>query len=117
MADPGLMYADSTSPLDTLYRELLKVGFVVLRQAVDAGDTGWIAAEIELLHNVPSLIGETNLTRHEYFWDKERRAYLEWVCVPGREKQKSRMTTYYEPLWNEMKDHLKALNVRPDEMP
>ena len=62
--------------LDDLYCQLLKVGFVVLRQAVDANDNDWLSVELELLHNVPSLIGETNSNRHEYFWFQERKAYL-----------------------------------------
>ncbi len=100
--------------LDAIYRELLKLGFIVLRQASDAHDLEWLAAEIELLHNVPSLIGENNPRRHAYFWHKERVAYLEWVLAPGRELQRSRMETYYEPLWKEMESHIEALNVRRD---
>jgi hypothetical protein len=95
--------------LDALYREFLKLGFVVLRQAADAGDAVWVAAEIELLHNVPSLIGEANPKRHEYFWQKERTAYLEWVNAPGRGLQRSRMATYYEPIWKEMEGIVSAL--------
>jgi len=87
---------------DRLYRHLLTAGFLVLRQASDAGDAAWVAAEIELLHNVPSLIGEMNPERHEYFWQQERTAYLEWVNAPGRDLQRSRMATYYEPIWKEM---------------
>ena len=94
--------------LNALYCEFLKLGVVVLRQASDTGDLEWIAAEIELLHNVPSLIGELNPKRHEYFWRQERTAYLEWVDYPGRELQRSRMATYYEPIWREMERCMSA---------
>jgi hypothetical protein len=97
--------------LDPLYRELLKLGFMVLRQAAEADDAAWIAAEIELLHNVPSLIGEANPKRHEYFWQQERMAYLEWVNAPGRELQRSRMATYYEPIWKEMEGIVSVLRT------
>ncbi len=97
------------STLDALYRELLKLGFVVMRQASEAGDLEWLAAEIELLHNVPSLIEEKNPERHEYFWQQERKVYLEWVLAPGRELQRSRMATYYEPVWEEMEGCILAL--------
>jgi len=90
------------SDLDSLYAQLLRVGFVVLRQAVESGDRGWIDAELELLHNVPSLLGETNPERHAYFWSKERTHYIEWASEPGREVPKSRMRTYYKPIWDEM---------------
>jgi hypothetical protein len=88
--------------LDPLYAQFLTVGFVVMRQAVESGNSDWIDAEMELLHNVPSLIGEGNAKRHKYFWSKERARYIEWVSTPGREWQKSRMLTYYEPIWDEI---------------
>lgn len=97
--------------LDELYRQFLQLGFVVLRQAVDAHDSEWANAEVELLHNVPSLIGERNPERHRYFWHQERAAYLEWVLAPGRELQKSRVATFYEPLWKEMEGCIAELRA------
>jgi hypothetical protein len=88
--------------LDLFYAQLLSVGFVVMRQAAEANNRDWLEAEFELLHNVPSLIGEPNAERHRYFWSQERTHYIEWVSAPGREEAKARMTTYYEPIWNEM---------------
>lgn len=98
--------------LDQLYKHLLQFGFIVLRQAMDAHDSEWVNAEVELLHNVPSLIGENNSERHLYFWHHERAAYLEWVLAPGRELQKSRMATYYEPLWKEMESCMADLGAK-----
>lgn len=88
--------------LDALYTHLLAVGFVVMRQAAESKSRDWLDAEFELLHNVPSLIGETNAERHRYFWYKERPHHIEWVSAPGREEAKSRMLTYYKPIWDEM---------------
>jgi hypothetical protein len=102
----------SMTKLDDLYRQFLQFGFVVLRQALDAHDSEWMTAEVELLHNVPSLIGEKNPSRHRYFWDQERTAYLDWVRAPGRELQKSRMATYYEPLWKEMENCVTNLGTQ-----
>lgn len=56
----------------------------------------------ELLHNVPSLIDESNAERHKYFWFKERTHYISWASAPGRENAKARMETYYQAIWNEM---------------
>ena len=95
--------------LDDLYCQFLKVGFVVLRQAADACDPAWVLAEIELLHNIPSLIGERNAKRHAYFWHQERKAYVEWVIAAGKELPRSRMATYYEPIWKEMEGILLTL--------
>lgn len=93
--------------LNGLYGRLLAAGFLVLRQAVDAKDFEWAQAEIELLHNVPSLIDEPNLERHRYFWFTEREHYINWASAPGHEKVKSRMNTYYVSLWAEMEPILR----------
>ena len=90
------------SSLDLLYARLLQVGFVVMRQAAESKNRDWLDAELEMLHNVPSLIGESNIERHRYFWFKERMHYIEWISATGREWAKSRMMTYYRPIWDEM---------------
>lgn len=95
------------SELDLLYVRFLQVGFLLLRQAVDSGDQDWVRAEVTLLHNIPSLIGEQNVARHEYFWNGERTLYLDWSSAHGTEEAKSRMRTFYEPIWRAM-EHLIA---------
>ncbi|WP_373652598.1 MULTISPECIES: hypothetical protein [unclassified Schlesneria] len=89
--------------LENLYLDLLEVGFLVLRQAVDSKDPDWIEAEMEMLHNIPSLVGESNVLRHHYYWFGERTRYLERVLArEGNGEQASRIDTYYEPIWREM---------------
>jgi hypothetical protein len=88
--------------LNKLYTRLLQVGFIVLRQAIASDERAWVQAEVELLHNVPSLIGEANTKRHEYFWFAERAHYLDWISAHGSPEAKSRKQTYYEPVWREM---------------
>jgi len=97
------------SELSAHYGRLLQAGFITLRQAVASSDLDWIQAEIEFLHNIPSLIGESNILRHEHFWNKERIAYIEWATVPGRELQNSRLRTYYQPIWNDMDSAMKKI--------
>jgi hypothetical protein len=81
---------------------LLQVGFLLLRQAFDAGDREWLFAEIEFLHNVPSLLGEENIERQRYFWFSERDIYLERLEARGEEEPLLRMRIFYEPIWKEM---------------
>lgn len=88
--------------LDKFYLRLLKFGFLILKQAADEGDSAWLKAEIEFLHNVPSLIGETNVQRHRYFWLAEREMYLSWIETHGADRAKSRMRTYYRLILEEM---------------
>ena len=88
--------------LHALYAELLSMGFLVLRQAAHCENRDWLAAELEMLHNVPSLLGEENVERHRYYWFSERQHYIDWASAPGHEEANSRMRTYYEPIWREM---------------
>lgn len=90
------------SELDDLYKQMLACGFLILRRAADVGDVAWLRSEITLLHNVPSLIGESNRLRHKHFWEHERIAYLDWSRSHGHAAQRSAMDTYYGPLWEQM---------------
>ena len=94
--------------LDDNYKMLLNVGFIVLREALQSGSTDWVKAEIEMLHNVPSLIGETNALRHEYYWEKERTAYVEWIKKFGSEYAQSRMAVFYEPIWESISKEIES---------
>ncbi len=98
--------------INTLYAQLLHVGFIVLRQAIDAKDWEWADKERELLHNVPSLMNESNMERHKCFWLLERPRYIEWVSARGGEPR-SRMMTYYAPLWKEMEPVIQEFLASP----
>ena len=95
--------------LNSLYIQMLHVGMLVLRQAFCEGDMEWTGAEIELLHNIPSLINEPNTCHHDYFWSATRAHYVEVASKPGREIMKSRMNTYYEPLWRQMEPIIRKM--------
>lgn len=95
--------------LDDCYKMLLNVGFIVLREAMQSGSREWLNAELEMLHNVPSLIGESNGHRHRYYWLQERIAYMEWISTSGSDHAKSRMKTYYQPVWEEMSKEIDAM--------
>jgi hypothetical protein len=88
--------------LDRLYARLLSLGFVVLKQAARSGNRDWLEAELEMLHNVPSLLGEENVERHRYYWFSERTHYIDRISQSGDDEAKSRMKTYYQPIWDEM---------------
>lgn len=91
------------SELEKIYIHILRVGFVVLRQAIDSGDSEWLSAEIEMLHNIPSLIGEENPERHRYYWMVERPHHVAWAESHKPDEARKRIRTYYEPIWDELK--------------
>lgn len=90
------------SELDNLYCRLLHLGMIVLQEAAHARDLEWLLSELEMLHNIPSLVGETNGLRHEYYWKQERDYYIEKVTARAHEEQIRRMRMFYEPIWQEM---------------
>jgi hypothetical protein len=96
------------NPLDTLYLEHLRLGFLMLRLAVDSNDASWTRAETELLHNIPSLICETNPLRHIYFWEGERELYIDWSNTRD-EEMRARIDCYYLPIWEAMQPLISAL--------
>jgi hypothetical protein len=98
--------------INQYYVRLLHLGFIVLRQAIDAKDWEWADREREFLHNIPSLINEPNIKRHEHFWNNERPMYVEWVNKRGGDA-KSRMLTYYEPTFCEMDTAIQELIAAP----
>jgi hypothetical protein len=67
------------SERDKLYLQILTYGLIRLREAARAGDSDYCAVEADHLHNLPSLLGEPNELRHEYYFEKERTLYLERV--------------------------------------
>jgi hypothetical protein len=101
--------------LDTLYLRFLEAGLLVLRTAIYSGDPEWSKAEVQLLHNVPSLIDEHNIERHRYFWTSERELYLDRLSAHGAEEPMMRMRTCYESLWKEMEPLMLRLFELNDE--
>jgi hypothetical protein len=82
---------------DSIYVQILQHGLLRIRDSAALGHLQYCAVESEHLHNVPSLIGETNEERHLYYFAQERTHYLEYVdrTIPGLDFTLRR----YEELW------------------
>src|SRR5262245_19997710 len=82
---------------DTIYAQILHHGLLRIRDAAGLGHLQYCAVESEHLHNIPSLIGETNEARHTYYFCQERTYYLERVdrSIPGLDFTMRR----YAELW------------------
>lgn len=91
---------------DAHYAWLLHLGPVVVRDAIKSGDHAWAEAEAEMLHNVPSLIGETNEHRRRNFIEKEAPSCIDWVAKHGPELAQSRARSRYAPIFEKLKDEL-----------
>jgi hypothetical protein len=90
------------SERDQIYIQILQYGLLSLRNAGLQGMIEYCAIEAEHLHNLPTLIGESNERRHEYYFERERPCYLEQVdrSVPGLDFTLRR----YEECWRELRD-------------
>ncbi|MDB5387522.1 MAG: hypothetical protein JWM11_3168 [Planctomycetaceae bacterium] len=64
---------------DQIYLKILHFGLVQIRAVARGGNARYCTIEAEHLHNIPTLIGESNEHRHTYYLDIERTWYLEHV--------------------------------------
>ena len=86
---------------DEIYRQILHIGLNELRDAAVNGRIQYCAVEAEHLHNIPSLIGEPNELRHDYYFDAERAYYLERV---ERSEEIEFMLGRYAELWQQLEE-------------
>jgi hypothetical protein len=94
------MNADQASERDRIYLQILQWGLIGVRAAAWAGDSAYCAVEADHLHNLPSLVGETNELRHDYYYEQERTLYLERVdrSIMGV----GNTLVLYEKLWAQL---------------
>lgn len=64
---------------DEAYIWILQHGLQCMRDCSALGLVDYCAIESEHLHNIPSLLGEINESRHEYYLQQERARYLAHV--------------------------------------
>ncbi|MEZ6033744.1 MAG: hypothetical protein R3C17_11660 [Planctomycetaceae bacterium] len=100
--------------LDQLYVELLRLGLILLRNAVDSGNSDWSRQEVEHLHEVPSLIGDRNRFHHLGYWDMSQGSYLDWVHRQNVDRQ-NEILAFYQTVWTKMAPIMDSLQKRTDE--
>lgn len=93
---------DYSEELGQAYVRMLHSGLIAVRDAIAEGQRDWAYALADLLHNLPSLIGEPNGERHRYFWKGERPLYLERIAAVGSEEAVRHTRIYFEPIWTEI---------------
>jgi hypothetical protein len=94
------------SELDRLYIAILYRGLVSIRNASSNGDLDLCRAESEYLHEIPSLIGETNMHRHIYQVTKVRPAFLKWANDNRREDVLEFVKTWLAAEWKRIDEIL-----------
>jgi hypothetical protein len=96
------------SDRDQAYLALLHSGLVMLRNVAHAGQIDLCHIEAEHLHEIPTLIGEGNEARHEYYLRGTRDLYLQSLKQLGAgEYLESANIWYFEP-WRTLEAFAKA---------
>lgn len=91
--------------LNHIYKTVLTLGLLEIRNAALSGDATRCHFEAEHLHNLPSLIGEENIERHLYYLNKERVRYVEACQAHDAELGRVSCTHSLErlvPFWDEL---------------
>jgi hypothetical protein len=94
------------SELDRLYVAILNHGLVSIRNASRNSDYALCKAESEYLHEIPSLLCETNKHRHLYQATQVRPAFLKWAKENGRDDVLAFVETYFVSNWKRIDEIL-----------
>jgi hypothetical protein len=88
--------------LDKAYLSLLESGLAAIRNGARNGDMDYCHMEAEHLHEIPSLIGETNVQRHVCYVTQARAAYLEWAATTDRPVVQELVQYFYAGPWKQI---------------
>jgi hypothetical protein len=95
----ALMNPDILQARQQAYLELLEHGLVAIRNHAHAGKIHLCEVEADHLHNLPSLLYETNEFHHHYYLDQERSLYRERLERQGEWEYLERMMIWYTGSW------------------
>jgi hypothetical protein len=92
---------------DEVYLDILSCGLLWIRNAGHSGYARACEIEADHLHNIPSLVGEDNELRHEYYFETERTSYLERIAELDSSAARPGSFTFerYRDLWAELEAH------------
>jgi hypothetical protein len=97
---------------DKAYLNLLHCGLVMLRNIAHSGQIDLCRIEAEHLHEIPTLVGEPNERRHEYYLRGTRELYLQSLRELGAEEYLENANIWYSEPWQVLASVAK---VRPSE--
>ena len=97
------MNANTITRATKIYADILTIGLNGIRNAATAGNVELCRIEAEHLHNLPSLMDDSNIARHLYYFNQERVVYiksLEDQSVTGSGDYRTEMCKIYLPYWD-----------------
>lgn len=90
---------DILSPRDRAYLDILYHGLCLVRNFTCGGRLELGPIEAEHLHELPTLIGEANESRHRYYLRATRSLYLEQLRALGDAEYLEWATRIYTRSW------------------
>jgi hypothetical protein len=81
------------------YLDLLHRGLVLLRNCAHGGNLELCRIEADHLHNIPTLLGETNESRHVYYILAERSGYLKSLQNLSATEYLNQASIWYSEPW------------------
>ena len=90
---------DAARQRERAYLDLLHFGLVWVRDLAYEGQVELCLIEADHLHNIPSLVGETNEHRHVYYIVEERGLYLNRLRELGATERLQQSSTFYSGPW------------------
>lgn len=86
-------------PRERAYLDLLHEGLVAIRNLAYAGQTELCRIEADHLHNISTLLEETNEHRHVFYIAQERSLYLERLRQLGTTDYLEERFIWYDKPW------------------
>ena len=100
---------DQEMTRDEAYQQILTIGLLSLRnRAWTMNGPEITEIETDHLHNIPSLIGESNWRRHEYYFNTERNSYIQRIKQIEAPAYSDTILRQYLAPWETLLIHLKA---------
>lgn len=90
---------EAVRPRERAYLDILHRGLVLVRNLAHAGQTRLCQIEADHLHNIPTLLDETNERRHVFYIVQERGLYLERLQQFGATAYLEQVTIWYSEPW------------------
>ncbi len=92
--------------LSTAYSGILHHALQLVRDALDLKEFEYARCELEHIHNIPSLQFEENVTRHIYYYDVEREAYLASLRKSESRRALSNAELFFQDKWDAIQSSL-----------
>ena len=88
------------------YTEILRWGVLAVRRSAFGGNLALCEIEADHIHNLPSLLEETDEARHAYYKGQERSCYLERLDRLRAAEYLCRQLRNYRQPWTALADAL-----------